>query len=224
LPNPSADPDYKAALSGLTYYVGASLFGATIHGYSVPQSCDPAKLTTGVATTTGGIAPIRITYPADIASLQLGCLNNPSVDARFPNNSGQVIIAASANETNDVQESGATLISRNKFCYAPTAPITLTPFPSSMGAGTRSFSITFIDDGLVPVPYVENVTCSPVITSNPSHTMSISILSTNPTTADQNGVATFTVSISGGGGSVPDSGSILCYGYNGTTSIGVTVP
>ncbi|MBF0627329.1 MAG: hypothetical protein HQL91_03820 [Magnetococcales bacterium] len=225
---------YADTVSGLTYYVGASLRGGAIHGFSGQQGCDPSQLTTGVATTTGGVAPIRVTYPAIPDTLQLGCLGYSgdvysNADTRFPNRSGQVMIVAAANESNDVQESGITWINKGKFCFSAVTPATLTSAPNTMGEGNnQQFTINFVDAGLVPIPFVD-VTCSTMATSNTSGTLTMTLAAASQRT-DLNGDATFTISISGGGGvtsdgkSSADTGSIVCTGFSGSTTIAVTVP
>ncbi|MEO5331523.1 MAG: hypothetical protein H7839_05820 [Magnetococcus sp. YQC-5] len=220
---------YIDSANGLTYYVGASLFGGAIHGFSGIIGCDPSQLTTGMATTTGGIAPIRVTYPANTDTIQLGCLNYdrvtdlyPDIDRRFPNRSGQVLLVAAVNDVNDVSASGATVVTKGKFCYSAAAPAVITAFPGAMSQ-SGSFSILLKDDGAIPIPYV-NVVCTSSKSNDISNALNISISSTNPIMTDAFGVATFTATITGGGGATPDTGTIACTGFGTATTISVTVP
>ncbi|MBF0214815.1 MAG: hypothetical protein HQM00_14850 [Magnetococcales bacterium] len=233
---------YSQSASNLRYYVGASLRGGAIHGYSSQDGCDPAFLTTGVATTTGGVAPIRVTYPANSDVLQLGCLGYESsgaygittVDAaRFPNQSGQVMIVASVNDTNEVDASGINLVTKGKFCFTFAAPVTVTTFPlkisgSDSGQIVESFTVSVKDSGLIPVPDLA-VECSRF--NNNSETVLIELAesaATTPTTGsdrltvrtDDSGVAHFVALVTGRGSST-DSGSITCTSVNVTGSITV---
>ncbi|MBF0190802.1 MAG: hypothetical protein HQL99_06575 [Magnetococcales bacterium] len=228
----TTDADYQTSITDLTYYVGASLRGGAIHGYAGQQGCDPAQLTTGVASTTGGVAALRVTYPANPDVIQLGCFGYVNgvysdTDTRFPNRSGQVMLLASSNETNDVNESGATLISKGRFCYLPVSPATLTPLPTSLGKNSTSFEIVLHDEGQVRVPFVE-VECSAVETSDISQTLNIQIATPVKKMTDLNGTAAFDVTITGGGGATPDTGTITCNSksstISGTVTIGVSVP
>ncbi len=218
----AANASYIKSYAGLTYYVGASLHGGAIHGFSGQQSCDPTQLTTGVATTIGGIAPIRVTYPASTETIQLGCANY-ATDSRFPNQSGQVLIIAAVNDVNDTSNSGSTLITRGKFCFSAQSPTTLTPYPSTFSQGNnQSLTLYLVDNGAIPIPNV-TTSCTASLTSNTSGNLSITVSPTDNTT-NTSGIATFATTITGGGGATADTGTITCTGYDATTTIAVIVP
>ncbi|WP_420904492.1 invasin domain 3-containing protein [Candidatus Magnetaquiglobus chichijimensis] len=236
--------NFSQTLSGLSYTVGASLRGGAIHGYSGQTGCDPALLTTGVTSTTGGVAPIRVTYPANRETIQLGCLgynaltglyNTTTVeDARFPNRSGQVLIVAGVNEVNDVGASGVTLVTRGKFCYSPLLPANVTVSPTRIGGNTSQyFTVTTEDDGSIQVP---NASISCASASNSTGTVTITLQSvtfdafgtptfgtagpSSSTLTNAYGVATFYAVVTGTGRS-DDAGGIYCSGMNTNVSISV---
>ncbi|NGZ07654.1 MAG: hypothetical protein G8237_15025, partial [Magnetococcales bacterium] len=227
----NTNANYASSMSGVGYTVGASLQGGAIHGYNGQQGCNPGSLTTGVARTTGGVAPIRITYPANRETIQLGCLGYASdgsysnVDTRFPNRSGQVMVVAAANETNDVQQSGITWISKGKFCYKPISPAELTASATTLNeinnGEIQSFTIEVLDSFWVQVPFQE-VECKATILDNQSGSMVIGLHNETAMT-DLAGNARFWVTISGGGQTIPDTGNIECKTMKSSVSIGVTV-
>lgn len=106
------------------YLVGASLRGGAIHGYTEvaqPPGCDPVKLTTGRTLTVGGVAPIRVTYPASKETISVGCFEDPAVDGRHTNaRSAQVLALASTND------GSTTAIDQGGFCFRPVTPNQLT--------------------------------------------------------------------------------------------------
>ncbi|MBF0127670.1 MAG: hypothetical protein HQM02_10725 [Magnetococcales bacterium] len=229
----SVNTAYTESVTGLTYYVGASLHGGAIHGYSGTQGCDPTQLITGVATTVGGVAPIRVTYPASADVIQLGCLTYsgdvyPTTDnTRFPNKSGQLFVVAAVNDANDVSASGSTVVTKGKFCYSAVTPATMTAFPTSFGVGNgQTFNILITDSGSVPIPNV-SIGCTAVVTNNASGTLTIGI-ATTPVITSQSGVAQFTANITraGAAGATADTGTITCTSQDfvASTTISVTVP
>ncbi|MBF0263079.1 MAG: Ig-like domain-containing protein, partial [Magnetococcales bacterium] len=222
---------YSQTRSNLSYYVGASLRGGAIHGYSGQTGCDPAMLTTGVTATTGGVAPIRVTYPAMRETIMLGCLgytsgiyNSTTVeDTRFPNLSGQVLIVAGVNEVNDVAATGVTQVTKGRFCFSPLGPATLTAFPPriSPSIDPQDFWVTVRDSGDVEVPNT-TVTCTSA--NNGTGSLDITIGTAGATRqsllTDANGVAYFQAVVTGTGSST-NAGSISCTGLNANASITV---
>ncbi|MBF0181175.1 MAG: Ig-like domain-containing protein [Magnetococcales bacterium] len=204
------------------YYVGASLYGGAIHGYSGTQGCNPAQLTTGVATTTSGIAPVRVTYPANKDTIKLGCDVTNTNDTRFPlfaplnRSRGQVMIVAAVNGQSDTSASGSTSVTTGKFCYTAMSPATITSFPASLKISTTAITnptitVTLKDAGSVPIPY-ESVQCT-------ASDLNIAFAPVSDYT-DANGNVTFTVTLPVG--SATYSATITCQGFNNTsTSISV---
>ncbi len=131
----------NATYANAQYVVGASLLGAEIAG----EDSD-GNLTTGKAYTVGGYATFKITYPANINTINLGCGGVPSIDTRYvPTGSADVYIFASVN-------SSVTTVSPD-FCFPPisggTVERTSTLISSSTSIGLR------VRDGgdTIPIPF-----------------------------------------------------------------------
>ncbi|MBF0296281.1 MAG: Ig-like domain-containing protein [Magnetococcales bacterium] len=200
------------------YYVGASLYGGAIHGYSGTQGCNPSQLTTGVATTTSGIAPVRVTYPANKDTIKLGCDVTNTNDTRFPlfaplnRSRGQVMIVAAVNGQSDTSSSGSTSVTTGKFCYSAMSPASMTSFPTALKISTTAITtptitLTLKDAGSVPIPY-ESVQCS-------ASDLNISFAPASDYT-DANGSVTFTVTLPVG--TATYSATINCQGFNNTST------
>lgn len=219
---------YSESLNPLTYYVGAALQGGAIHGFSGQQSCDPSQLTTGITKTIGGIAPIRVTYPANADTIQLGCLGYTNdtydinnIETRFSKKSGQVLIIAAINNTNDTidptQNSGSTIVTKGKFCFTAQGPATMKSDKSTLNA-TSPVTISLIDNANIIIPFVP-IQCS---ASDPNN------VTISSGTTDKTGSMTVTASIANGlNGRTPAyTSTITCTNtqFNASTSITVLVP
>ena len=217
------------------YYVGASLRGGAIHGYSeVSRSsadCDPTKLTTGITTTTGGIAPVRVTYPANKETILTGCFADVMDDKRHANpRSAQVLVIASTND------GSTTTIDDGGFCFNAAAPSRLMAVPDALSYSTSpiddlitTLTITLEDAGGVRLPFIP-ITCSSVIAANFSGNMSVVVTPDSDAMTNkngqvvfnQNGQVGFNVKVAGGGGG--DLAAVVCSAMDAQISISVLVP
>lgn len=208
------------------YYVGSSLLGGAIHGYPLSTTegwCDPEQLTTGVTKTTGGLAPVRVTYPANKQTLFNGCYGYDdvtgeysSVDSRFDTpQSAQVLVVASAND------GVATVVDKGSFCFSSAAPAKMTLVPNSL-TGSGFFKITLEDAHNTPLPFV-SILCTVSVVKNISNTMDISV---DPVFGRTNsdGIAYVDVTVNAGGGGVEaDEAQVVCQALDVETSVALTV-
>ena len=203
------------------YLVGASLRGGAIHGYSdvsVDAGCDPVNLTTGITTTAGGIAPVRVTYPANKETILTGCFENVMEDERHANpRSAQVLAIASTND------GLTTTINHGGFCFHAAAPSKLTAVPDVLSYST-SLTITLEDAGGVRLPFIP-VTCTSVISTTSSGFTSVDLTPKIGSITDENGQAFFHVEVSGGeSGIVSDYADIVCLAMDARLTVNVRVP
>lgn len=213
--NATDDPESQE----VRYLVGASLRGGAIHGYSemLSLTCDPANLTTGIATTTGGMAPIRVTYPANKDTILTGCFEDATVDQRHdPPGSAQVLAIASA------QDGSTTMIDQGGFCFHAATPTILTANPETLSQRTP-LTVTLEDTNAVRLPYV-SVTCTSSLSENVSGSMSVAVTPTTGVLTNAEGQAFYYVDISGGGGVSPDRAEVVCTAMDARLSVDVRVP
>ncbi len=211
-----------ASRTGVRYRVGAALLGGAIHGYDGGAGCDPARLTTGSATTIGGIAAIRVTYPANRETILNGCYgydngsgDYSAVDVRRVNpRSAQVLVLAAANDGH------ATTVDKGRFCFSGMAPLTLTTDRATVSASTtRTLTVTDAND--IPLPFVP-VVCEFSVNVNSSGNLDVT-LTPSATNSDRDGRATMAIAVQGGGGAVPDLGAITCRAADATVTVAVSV-
>ncbi|MFQ5469035.1 MAG: invasin domain 3-containing protein [Gammaproteobacteria bacterium] len=165
---------FKNTVTGRQYVVGASLLGASVAGVasSVTNGVPTEQYTStsGFATTETGVARFRMTYPANINTLNYGCNNVPGIDTRYtPLNSGKVYIIASSSDNS------ATTISSDLFCFSPYygaglagADVDVNVLPTDIAVSTSgAFGVTLSvrDSGNnIPIPF-ESLTAFAVVTS-----------------------------------------------------------
>ena len=125
------------------YIIGASLLGAEVSGVD-----SSGNLTTGASATVNGIAEFKITYPANVGTINSGCGDVPDFDARIsPQGSGRVFVVAS------VAGNPAVTAVSDDFCFVYMADGTLGAVPESLSA-PGSISVQFRDGGdTVRVPF-----------------------------------------------------------------------
>ncbi len=210
--------------NGLRFYVGAALLGGAIHGYSGAAGCDPVQLTTGSATVIGGIASLRLTFPANRGTILNGCYGYNSdtgdysnLDMRHANpRSAQVLVMAAAND------SSATTVEKGRFCFSSIIPATLSVSPTSL-SGNTTLSLKLEDANGIRLPFIP-ARCDFTAISNISGKFDVGI-SPGTENTDGNGLAVFNVSINGGGGgATPDVGTITCRTADTTATVAVSVP
>ena len=202
------DLAYGSDAEKMSYFVGAALRGGAIHGYaevSNLSTCDPAKLTTGITRTTGGIAPLRITYPANKETILKGCFDDI-----------QVLAIASTSD------GSMTTIDTGGFCFHAATPWKFQAIPDVL-SGSTSVTVTLEDAYGIRLPSVP-VVCTSIISTNASKTLSVSVTPKTETMTDSDGKATFYVEVSGGGGDIPDSAQILCLAKDARLSINIRIP
>lgn len=173
----------NATYDNAQYVVGASLLGAEIAG----EDSD-GNLTTGKAYTVDGFATFKITYPANINTINVGCGNVPAVDARYaPLGSADVYIFASVN-------SSVTTVSAD-FCFPPISGGTIELLPAEISS-TSPISLRVRDGGdTIPVPYT-GISVSVVYKTN---TGGLTVTpNANSYTTNANGFATPTLTVAGG--------------------------
>ena len=224
----ASDP---ATQSGLRYHVGAALSGGAVHGHTGGKGCDPASLTTGSTVTNGGIAPLRVTYPANRNTILNGCYGYDAatgdysgLDSRHANpRSAQVLLLAAANG------SQATTVEKGTFCFAGKAPYRLSAAPSALSAGA-TLTVTLEDAGQVRLPFLP-VSCSFTESVDSSGALAVAVAAAatsavNPVAGSTNsdGEAFFDVTVAGGGGGTPDKGQITCRAAGAVATVAVTVP
>ncbi|MCF6280923.1 MAG: hypothetical protein L3J28_01740 [Candidatus Polarisedimenticolaceae bacterium] len=192
----------NATYGNAQYVVGASLLGAEIAG----EDSD-GNLTTGKAYTVNGFATFKITYPANINTINVGCGNVPAVDARYaPLGSADVHVFSSVN-------SSVTTVSTD-FCFSPISGGTIELIPTVI-ASTSPISLRVRDGGdTIPVPYT-GVSVSVVYKTNTGG------LSVTPDagsyTTNAYGFATPTLTVAGGASSDEATVTFIANG----TAVGV---
>ena len=214
------DSVYKSDAENISYFVGAALRGGAIHGYaevSNNSSCEPAKLTTGVTRTTGGIAPLRITYPANEETILNGCFEDMTMDTRYGNpRSSQVLAIASTGDAS------MTTIDKGGFCFHAAAPFSLKAVPDVVGSST-AMVVTLKDASSVPVPFIP-VTCTAVTETGSSGKTSVRITPNTGSLTNRHGQAFFYVEVSGEASPVSDSAQIICLAKDARLLVHVRIP
>ncbi len=129
------------------FVVGAALLGGHIAGFT-----DEGALPPGLGETKDGLAPFRITYPADETTILVGCGSNLAArDVRhLPRNSARVYVTASSSDRS------ASTISED-FCFTALAPATYsaTPAALNLGAGTYFVDISVVDATNIPLSFLD---------------------------------------------------------------------
>ncbi|MBF0157866.1 MAG: hypothetical protein HQL57_11850, partial [Magnetococcales bacterium] len=228
----TVNASFSTTAASLPYYMGSALVGGAIHGYKSSSGCDPTSLVSGTTTTTGGLAPFRVTYPANRETIRLGCFGYSAatgaystLDSRYPNSSGQVLLVVAAND------SSATAVTRGKFCFNGLSPLSLTPTTKTLSkTGTYTVEVEVMDAGKIPLPFQE-VSCEFSIGTKSSATFDVAVAypagydhpdSTNGIT-DLDGIVKVSLTVTGGGGAEADTGTVTCTsgGYSGAIAINV---
>ncbi len=231
-PSPSGTtPSYASGETN--YVVGASLLGAQIAGESqggttsattldggTTATTNSSTLSAGVATTVNGVAHFRITYPANVNTVNTGCTNS-SLDTRVtPTGSARVILAAYVNES-------VSTIS-NSFCFGVVTDGSITPDVDSIGRnGVTDIPFELRDGGdEIAVPFW-NVRAS--VTLAPAAGSGITVQVGSPTDPASGYVVTGsdgwgTVRITVSGGISGDSATVTLRALNTTTDITITIP
>lgn len=226
----TAQANYLAATSSLNFVVGAATIGTDIFGVQA----DGVTLTKGSGVTKDGIATFKISYPANVNTIQTGCYGysgtSPAtysaLDTRWsPVRSGQVYVVASTNSNS------ASTVDRGTFCLASIAGWTLTPQPSavsangSITANTNNVTLKLVDGGdKIRLPF-EAVTYSVNYTTNTGGlvvTVSEDGISgeTGKTLADGTLVSTITST----GGASGDTAVVSYFAGDAVTTVTVKVP
>lgn len=138
----TAQSTFTAALTATTttnpnngeFWLGTQASGVNISGVQTSGG-----FTTGKATTTNGIAPIVVDYPANSNSILLGCYGYPGSDGSYSQvdrrdsvpQSRQVILAATAGNN-------VTGINAGDFCFKAIAGVKVTPSVSSVSLSPAS--------------------------------------------------------------------------------------
>ena len=201
--------NYSGTGSSLDYVVGASLLGAEISGINEATN----TLTTGSVATTDGLAPVRVTYPANNGTIGVGCANIVAADTRYsPMESADVYMVASSTSDN------ATLVDHGTLCFAPIAGFTLEARPASI-SGSATVELILRDGGdQILLPFWP-VTHTVVITNNDGNPLAIS--ATEGLT-DENGEFISTITISGADSD--DTAVITFYAGDASVDVALTVP
>ncbi len=137
-----AQSAYDNDAQPIHFAVGASLLGAEVSGIDADDN-----LQTGTGTTMDGRVPFRVTYPANRASILVGCYGNDldglytRDDKRFEvPQSAQVYVVASSSDDS------ATGVDRGQFCFSGIAGSTLQATPAS-ASGDASIALELRDGG-----------------------------------------------------------------------------
>jgi hypothetical protein len=130
------------------YIVGSSLLGGFIGGGD-----DCTKLTAGLATTTGGIAPFKVTYPIhnnnsnnNQGRIMVGCMGYTgntysNIDTRYAQPSSAQVIVVASSDNNEV-----TTMTKGTFCFSGISPGKLTAIPDGVsGNGNHNISLYLTD-------------------------------------------------------------------------------
>lgn len=126
---------FDGSETGLDYVIGAALLGAEISGID-----SGGTLTSGSVLTENGLANIRVTYPANINTIRIGCFEVQD-DLRYsPNDSARVFMVASATS------GSATLVDEGTLCFAPISGFTLTSNKDTIDS-TDSVTLRLRDGG-----------------------------------------------------------------------------
>ncbi len=227
-PTPTGSlPSYASGVTN--YIVGASLLGAQVAGESQGgttttleggTTTSSGTLSAGVATTVDGVAHFRITYPANLQTINTDCQNRPLDTRVSPVNSARVLLLARVNDT-------VTTIS-DVFCFSPITNGTIEPDITTIGSnGTFDIDFSLRDGGdqiLVPFWTVDaNVTVTPAAGS----TITVDAGSaTNPTAGEvitgESGWGTVRITVAGG--TSGDSATVTLRALDTTAEITITIP
>lgn len=198
--------DFVGTDTALTYVIGAAMLGAEISGLD-----GSGTLTTGSVQTTNGLANIRVTYPANVNTIRLGCFDSPDDTRYLPNDSAQIYMIASATS------GSATLVDRQTLCFSPIADFTIVADLDTVSS-SDTVTLTLRDGGdTVLLPFYQ-INCSVTIQTNGAGGFSVSATS-GPT----NAAGQFTTAITVAGGVSNDRGTVTCADFAGEDSIDITV-
>lgn len=229
----TAQANYLATTSSLNFVVGAAMIGTDIFGVQA----DGVTLTKGSGVTKDGIATFKISYPANVNTIQTGCYGYSStspatysaLDTRWsPVRSGQVYVVASTNSNS------ASTVNRGTFCLASISGWTLTAQPTAVSSNsvstfsaptTNNVTLKLVDGGdKIRLPF-EAVTYSVNFTTNKGG-LNVSVSEagipgeTGKTLADGTLVST----ISSYGGVSGDTAVVSYFAGDAVTTVTVKVP
>ncbi len=195
--------------TGLSYIVGASMLGGSVFGVDETSS----TATFGFATTTNGLANIRMVYPANANTILTGCTLAASDTRVTPADSGDVYIIASSND------GAATTISPDA-CFSSIAGYTLTAAPATIiGSDTITLGLTDGGDGIA-LPFTQVSPSVAYTTVDPASTITVT-----PTACITGTGGTCTSTITVGG--TPVSGDTVTITYtagDGSATVTLSIP
>lgn len=221
------------------FWLGTQALGISVSGFSVSGG-----LTTGVATTTDGIAPILVDYPANQNTILSGCFGYNAPDGRYSNadrrdsvpQSRQVVLAATAGNN-------VTGVNIGDFCFKVFAGAQVTPDIATAqlnpNGGSIVVPIRVVDGGpaiggdSIPLSFVP-LRCNVVFTRVAGSTFSVMAV-VNPnaggfqaTGFDAStggagfGSVTVTRTDDGTGVDPNDSAAVTCIALDGAGTITIT--
>ena len=180
----------------------------------------PAHLTPGITRTVRGLAPVRVTYPANGMTILSGCFEDVTLDTRHTTpRSSQVWAMATAG---GVGGGTLTTLDGEGFCFHAATPSRLTADREVVREST-ALMVTLQDANGIRLPFVD-VACSAAIVQNVSTTLSVEITPARGVKTDGQGQASFMVTVAGGGGAEADLATITCAARDARLAVRVQVP